>query len=784
MNDIIQNLKLVMGLEGAEKASAQVGGFQQSINNLAKNVTLAIGTFVALRKAAQLAINSMQLYETQIKAVRQLNATLTSTGQAANNSSQELQNLASSLQQVSNFGDEQIMKESTTSLLRFDGISKEMFPRVQRMAVDMGEAMGGLENASRTLGISLADPTLGITRLRRAGVMFTESQEETIKALVATGDKAAAQEILLSGLEQKFKGLAMASISATQQMKNAWGDYLELAQGTISVTDGIKKGITMALYDITSNIDIASKAAQKQALLVQEKWGIATIYVANIGKALITSVGGLVMGITNLLDSSFSGVINIAILLPNVIGKAIQKALVWVLKHDPFAFLVNSFNSLVKSITGKDMKLKIDHTPLINSIEESIKKSDRAISYAKEGFKEIGNIWKNWWNNFASIPSNTKEAIARQVAQLHELIGKQISGLDVIMPDLTGLNDDDLDKLGNAVKKALDDKLKAYANYYEKVDKYGQQWYDSQLALYKNEIDTAYSTLLTKEQLEALYLAKAKDLTDEQFKHFKDIEDKKQAELKASLDKQIADHKTFMEKWKAAMDTQRDMELSFTRDRQRWIDLRIEKLNDEVEAHRTAGVNAIIIERWKAEQMKQIMKEIPDSLQNMADVSANIAERMKTGGLNILQDSIYNVISGTMNMKATWENAWNAMKDLTFRLIAQMITKMLELYLMQRMLGVGVNVNSGGGMSMPAGGFDIPSATIASVGSGSRPSGIGMGYGDTTNRQLIAAINNLRNEISRDKEQSFNFYMDGVPMRNAIRRTENRMNIMGAGGNV
>ena len=253
MNDITQKLRLIFGVEGEEKANTQVKSLDKSIMGLAKNIGLAAIAYKAFTTALDIGKKSLRNYNEAIIAMRQVETTLRSTGQAVNWTTQELANMASELQHVSKFGDEEILKGATQSLLRFDGISKELFPRVQALTVDMAEGMGSLEGAAKTLGISLADPLLGMTRLRRAGVMFNETQQETIKRLVETGNKTEAQKYLLDALEKKYKGLALASATTTQQLKNAWGDYLETVGGSLSFFEGVKSAGRNNLSNININ---------------------------------------------------------------------------------------------------------------------------------------------------------------------------------------------------------------------------------------------------------------------------------------------------------------------------------------------------------------------------------------------------------------------------------------------------------------------------------------------------------------------------------------------------
>lgn len=797
MNDLVQQLKLVLGLEGTEKAEAQLGGINKSVASIGKSVVAAAAAFITFRKAINIATEAMKAHEQALIAMRQIEGTLQATGKAAEYSAQELSKMAGELQAVSNFGDEDILQGATMSLLRFDGISKDMFPRVQRMAVDLGEAMGGLENASRTLGISLADPTLGITRLRRAGVMFTESQEATIKALVEVGDKAGAQEILLSGLEEKYKGLAFASISATTQMNNAWDDYLEAMGKSLTFIDGFKKTITIALVDISSSIDTTSKAAQREALLSQQAWGETLIKTINIGKALLAGFGGIVQGLGNYYMTVFTNVSNVGKLYFNAIQTAIMKTAQIAVKYNPFSLLAAGAEEAVKKITGKDFGFSTARDKLLSDIKALEGDIGGAWDNLIKGFGTTKSVWQDWAKNALAIPSNTKSMIERQVNQLRDLTQKQLDALDMDMPALLGLDEDVLKGLSDGLKDIIDKTLQAQAYYYEQTAKYSDEWITSQLKLYKADLDDNLSTWLTKEQIDELYSAKHKQLLDEQTKHFTDAEAKKQAELKASLDAQIASHEEFMRNWKTVIDTQRQMELDFTQNRERWLEIKMQILDDEVEAHRQAGVDIVVLERWKANEIKKVLQEIPEHLKALDDYSQDIAKRIQDGAIYALSDGLHGLLTGAQTLEDVWKNVWKNILDATMRAISQMIAKMIVLKTVQTWLGGGILNFGGVAGSTPTGFFDLPAIPVASFGGKQAvpagdisspaptirtrtPINIGTSVGGGNN-ELLTAIKELKNEIAKDREFNFNMYMDGMPLRNALRRTERRINSLGSG---
>jgi hypothetical protein len=51
--------------------------------------------------------------------------------------------------------------------------------------------------------------------------------------------------------------------------------------------------------------------------------------------------------------------------------------------------------------------------------------------------------------------------------------------------------------------------------------------------------------------------------------------------------------------------------------------------------------------------------------------------------------------------------------------------------------------------------------------------------GSTSNATLINAINDLRQEIANDRIQNFHLIMDGLSIRNGIRRAERNQNALG-----
>lgn len=145
------------------------------------------------------------------KVTAQLNAVLASTGGVSGMTAQSVNALSNSLSKVTPFEDELITKTSSM-LLTFTNIGKDVFPMAAEAALNMATALGeDPVNAAMRLGKALNDPVAGVTALRRVGVQLTDEQKDLIKSLMDVGDVAGAQAIILKELETEFGNSARAA---------------------------------------------------------------------------------------------------------------------------------------------------------------------------------------------------------------------------------------------------------------------------------------------------------------------------------------------------------------------------------------------------------------------------------------------------------------------------------------------------------------------------------------------------------------------------------------------
>lgn len=213
---------------------------EKGLGSLEKKLT-AVGKSLSLKVTAPLAALggvSLHLADVQAKAEAKVQQALKTTNQAVGYNFRQLADYASELQGKTLFGDETILDKSTARLLAFTNITGENFKRTQALALDLATALEmDLGSASLQLGKALSDPATKLSSLSRAGITFSKEQTEVIKQLAETGNAAKAQAMILDELEKKFGGQAEAAartgLGAVQQLKNAWGDFLEQIGATI-----------------------------------------------------------------------------------------------------------------------------------------------------------------------------------------------------------------------------------------------------------------------------------------------------------------------------------------------------------------------------------------------------------------------------------------------------------------------------------------------------------------------------------------------------------------------
>lgn len=216
----------------AASATTSTGASMASLAGPAAAAVAAVALVTkGLKAAASAAKECINAYKTQEQSEARLQAVLKATGKQVGMNVQELKELASATQAISRFGDEAVL-EAEKVLIATQALDEEGLQRALLDSADLAEAMGtDIVSAASTMAYALQDPEQGLTRLRRAGMAFTDEEIAQVKALQDANDLYGAQSLLLDKIESKYKGVAQAVANTPtgtlDKIKNVWGDLKE-----------------------------------------------------------------------------------------------------------------------------------------------------------------------------------------------------------------------------------------------------------------------------------------------------------------------------------------------------------------------------------------------------------------------------------------------------------------------------------------------------------------------------------------------------------------------------
>jgi hypothetical protein len=266
-----------------KKVESQWGGFGNSLKKAAGPAAAVGGALVVALTGAKNAAGEAA------KANKVLNSAMTNSGFPEN--TQAAQDYAVALSKTTGITATEI-KASMARLATNKDLagSQENLAKVTMLAADMSaRGMGSMESASATLTKALNDPVKGMAMLARAGISFDETTKASVKSAVESGDKLAAQQIILAQVQGTVGGAAEKTASSTAKMR---AQYQEL----MVMIGGLLLPIMGKLVTILSTV----------IKWMTENIGVTKAVVVVIG-GLVTAILGLnaVMKVQQMLSSLF-----------------------------------------------------------------------------------------------------------------------------------------------------------------------------------------------------------------------------------------------------------------------------------------------------------------------------------------------------------------------------------------------------------------------------------------------------------------------------------------------
>jgi hypothetical protein len=224
---------------GFDDAHRKATGFQKTMGRVGTAITgaLAGGAVIGAVKSFT------DAFEDSRRVAAQTDAVIRSTGGAAGLSAKGFADLAAQISKTAAVDDD-LVQAGANVLATFTNIKAggpdKIFERAEMAAVDMAAALNqgqvtaeGLQSANIQLGKALNDPIKGVTALQRVGVSFTAQQKKQIEAMVAAGNVAGAQKLILGELSKEFGGSAEAAATSGKRLSVAWGNAQETLGGLL-----------------------------------------------------------------------------------------------------------------------------------------------------------------------------------------------------------------------------------------------------------------------------------------------------------------------------------------------------------------------------------------------------------------------------------------------------------------------------------------------------------------------------------------------------------------------
>lgn len=368
----LKDLKVTIGLskKGLTKLNSDLrstkanfrrnfGQIQAMAQNMGRNLSVGVTAPLGI-----MAVQSVKAFDTQAKAIAQVEAGLKSTGAQVGFTSQELQKMASDLQTKTLFGDEVILKDATAQLLTFTNIAGDQFGRTQKAALDLATRLDGdLKSASIQLGKALNDPIANLSALSRSGIQFSAEQKEVIKSLAETNQLAEAQTVILDELEKQYGGSAEAAAEAGtgpfKQLANTIGD---LSEEFGKLINDMIRPLIPRVQDIVGAFSNLSDGSKKLILVI----GIGA---AALGPALLA---------TSALMTSFTSIAGtMGISMTAALGPvSLLAAAIGVTLAGAFVILKGAERRSRKRLEGLDKTVQ----ELYGNIEEGSEEAARSVA--------------------------------------------------------------------------------------------------------------------------------------------------------------------------------------------------------------------------------------------------------------------------------------------------------------------------------------------------------------------------------------------------------------------
>lgn len=205
------------------------------------------------------------------KQFKLLERTLENVGGQLGVTAAEMKAYSLEMQNLTTFSDEAYIATQRT-FVQLQAVTKDTLPRATQAAADLASAWGtDVVDSATALARALKDPEEGLMMLNRQTRLFDGDQKKALKAMVESGQAAEAQEIILSKLEEQYKGTAVAA------RDTLGGAFTSLKQTTGNLLEGEGAG----LEDLKASVESLNALLQDPAV-IQGMQSFATVVLGMV----------------------------------------------------------------------------------------------------------------------------------------------------------------------------------------------------------------------------------------------------------------------------------------------------------------------------------------------------------------------------------------------------------------------------------------------------------------------------------------------------------------------
>jgi hypothetical protein len=197
---------------------------------------VGVGAYAMARGVA----GATAAFEESEKTGRRQALVIKTMGQDAGATAEHVNKLASAMAKKTGVDDDQIiaganMIRTFRNIRNEAGKGNDVFDRTTKAALDLSSAFGtDLQSASILLGKALDNPSKGAAALGRTGAIAKDDVEKLKKMAESGTPILEQQKFVLEAVENQVKGTAESNATATDKMKQSWGEFAEWIGGKVA----------------------------------------------------------------------------------------------------------------------------------------------------------------------------------------------------------------------------------------------------------------------------------------------------------------------------------------------------------------------------------------------------------------------------------------------------------------------------------------------------------------------------------------------------------------------